>query len=52
MTRSLCAVSRMLNKSRRRKLGAGSRRPLPTAGVKVAFAADRIQRPGAPRGFY
>jgi hypothetical protein len=49
MTALLCAVSRMLNKrgAAGGKLGAGSRRPLPTAGVKVAFAADLIQRPTA-----
>jgi hypothetical protein len=48
MTRSLCAVSRMLNKrGPPAELGTRSRRPLPTAGVKVAFAADLIQRPTA-----
>ena len=43
MTALLCAVSRMLNK--RGAAGGswgGSRRPLPTAGVTVAFAADLI----------
>ena len=53
MTRSLCAVSRMLNKrGPPTELGTRSRRPLPTAGVKVAFAADLIQRPTAQRGFH